>query len=87
MPERVKRKRGYTRLSRKNQVTIPIAVVEGLGLEPGDELRVESQDGGIVLRPADDLAERRAQAITRWSGSLTGSYEPGYLERLRDEWR
>jgi AbrB family looped-hinge helix DNA binding protein len=87
MVDRVKRKRGYTRLSRKYQVTIPIAVVEGLGLEPGDELRVESRNGRIVLHPANDLAGRRARAVTKWSGSLTGTYESGYLGRLRDEWR
>jgi AbrB family looped-hinge helix DNA binding protein len=87
MDARVKRRRGYTRLSRKNQVTIPGSVVESLGLEPGDELRVESRNGRIVLHPAGDLAGRRARAVARWSGTLNGVYEHGYLKRLRDEWR
>lgn len=36
-----------------------------------------------------EAAERRAQrlgAVDFSSGSLTVEYEPGYLERLRDEW-
>jgi hypothetical protein len=33
----------------------------------------------------DAIALRRA-AIRAASGSMTGVYEPGYLERLRDEW-
>lgn len=32
-----------------------------------------------------DLAARRA-AIEATRGALTGAYEPGYLERLRDDW-
>jgi hypothetical protein len=31
------------------------------------------------------LARRRA-AIRRTSGALTGHYEPGHLDRLRDDW-
>jgi hypothetical protein len=34
---------------------------------------------------AEEIARRRA-AIRRTSGALTGAYEPGYLERLRDDW-
>lgn len=33
----------------------------------------------------DDIASRRA-AISRAAGSLTGMYEPDYLEKLRDDW-
>lgn len=83
----MKRRRGYTRLSRKNQVTIPAAVVESVGLEPGVELRVEAENGRIVLEPERSLAERRRAAIERAKGALSDVYEPGYLDRLRDEWR
>ena len=30
--------------------------------------------------------ERRRAAIRRTSGALTGAYEAGYLDRLRDDW-
>ncbi|MGB6771065.1 MAG: AbrB/MazE/SpoVT family DNA-binding domain-containing protein [Candidatus Dormiibacterota bacterium] len=89
MPIRTKprRKRGYTRLSGKRQVTLPLAAVEAMGLEPGAELRVDAVGGQIILTPQEGLAERRERAIRQEAGSLTGLYEPGYLDRLRDEWR
>ena len=82
----MKRRRGYTRLSRKNQVTIPAAVVAQVGLEPGSELKVEADEGRIVLVPETSLAERRREALRRVAGSLSGVYPPGYLDDLRDEW-
>jgi hypothetical protein len=39
-----------------------------------------------VLSPADEATDRR-EAIAKTAGSLTGVYRPGYLEKLRDEWR
>ena len=87
--ERVKpsRRRGFTRLSSKRQVTLPLAVVQQLGLAPGDELRVDADDDRIVLRRSDSLADRRLRALEQVAGSLADVYEPGYLDRLRDEWR
>jgi AbrB family looped-hinge helix DNA binding protein len=81
------RRRGYTRLSSKRQVTIPVNALDQIGLGPGDELRVEvDRAGRIVLTPAPAGADRR-RVIAETSGSLTGVYEPGGLDRLRDEWR
>jgi AbrB family looped-hinge helix DNA binding protein len=87
--ERVKpaRRRGFTRISGKRQVTLPLRIVEALGLAPGDELRVEAEGDRIVLTREEGLAERRLRAIEAVSGSMAGVYEPGYLDRLRDEWR
>ena len=87
--ERVKkpRRRGFTRLSSKRQVTIPLQALEQTGLGPGDELKVEVDGAGrIILTRAQDRADR-LRAIEETAGSLTGVYEPGYLDRLRDEWR
>jgi len=89
MTKRVKlpRRRGFTRLSSKRQVTIPMNALDATGLGPGDELKVEVDPAGrIVLSRAAGMADRRA-AIERTSGTLAGVYEPGGLERLRDEWR
>ena len=58
-----------------------------MGLAPGDELRVETEGDRIVLSREEGLAERRLRAIDAVAGSMPGVYEPGYLERLRDEWR
>jgi AbrB family looped-hinge helix DNA binding protein len=87
--ERVRpaRRRGFTRLSAKRQVTLPLSVVEQLGLAPGDELRVAADGDRIVLTREDGLAERRRRAIREVAGSMPGVYEPGYLDKLRDAWR
>jgi AbrB family looped-hinge helix DNA binding protein len=82
----VKRKRGYTRLSAKHQITIPASVVATLDLQPGTVLRVEQRDSEIVLIPEEGPATRRRRALERLSGSMTGVYEPDYLARLRHEW-
>jgi AbrB family looped-hinge helix DNA binding protein len=82
-----KRRRGYTRLSTKHQVTIPRAALEVTGVKPGDELKVEVSDGHIVLTPSPTLGERRRSAIRTRAGKLRGLYPPDYLDRLRDEWR
>ena len=75
------RRRGHTRISRKNQATLPIEALRQAGLKPGDELRVEAAGAGrIVLVRAVDLIERHA-------GKAPGVYRPGYLDQLRDEWR
>ena len=75
------RRPGRTRISQKNQATIPVEALRQAGLGPGDELHVESAGPGrITLVRVDD-------PIERFAGALTGVYPPGYLEDLRDEWR
>jgi bifunctional DNA-binding transcriptional regulator/antitoxin component of YhaV-PrlF toxin-antitoxin module len=73
-------RRGHTRLSSKNQATIPVEALRTAGLKPGDRLRVEAAGvGRIVLTREEDLVERH-------SGSLTEAYPDDYLARLRAEW-
>ncbi len=81
------RRRGYTRLSSKRQVTIPLHVLQEAGLGPGDELKVEvDRAGRVVLTRAEVVTDRR-RAIEETAVSFTGMYPPGYLDKLRDEWR
>jgi antitoxin component of MazEF toxin-antitoxin module len=56
-------------------------------LAAGDELKVDVDGDRIVLSPAQSLVERRLAALEEVAGSMAGVYEPGYLDRLRDEWR
>jgi hypothetical protein len=44
----------------------------------------ETDELGEALDAA--AAHWPAEAIARTSGSLTGAFEPGYLERLREDW-
>lgn len=80
------RRRGYTRLSPKHQVTIPAETVEQAGLVPGDELRVEIDHAGriVLSRPQD--VDRRVPALAELEGRFPPG-EPGELDRPRGEWR
>ncbi len=83
METRVKkqvRRRGYTRVSSKHQVTIPVDALATAGLRAGDTLKVEARaNGEIVLR-------REGDPLTQYFGVFDGLYPAGYLDELRDEW-
>jgi hypothetical protein len=49
-------------------------------------LRLVEQGRGVIEHDRLEQVDRRRQAITQTSGALTGAFEPGYLERLRDDW-
>jgi bifunctional DNA-binding transcriptional regulator/antitoxin component of YhaV-PrlF toxin-antitoxin module len=82
MTERVKhRRRGYTRVSAKHQVTLPVAALRDAGIRTGDTLRAEVRGPGEVVLIRDE------DPLDRFAGALTGAYELGELDELRDEWR
>ncbi len=78
---KAKRRRGSTRVSPKHQVTLPTQAMAEAGLRVGDRLQV------TVAEPGRVMLVREADPVDEYAGSLTGTYEPGYLDRLRDEWR
>lgn len=79
-PQVKHRKRGYTRVSAKHQVTLPVEALKRAGIHTGDILRAE------VRAPGELLLVRDADPIDRFAGSLTGVYSPGEIDELRDEW-
>ena len=75
------RPRGRTRISAKNQATIPVAALRRAGLKPGDELRVEAAGAGRIV------LTRVEETLASYAGRLTGVFPKGTLQRLRREWR
>ena len=82
MKPRVKerRRRGFTRVSAKHQVTLPVDALRGAGIQTGDRLRAE------VRGPGELLLVRDEDPVEQFAGSLTGVYPPGDLAELRREW-
>ncbi len=77
---KVKRRRGFTKVSAKNQVTLPVDVLAAAHLNPGDSLKVEADGEGrvVLVREADPWYT----AI----GSVPGLSAATNLQALRDEW-
>jgi bifunctional DNA-binding transcriptional regulator/antitoxin component of YhaV-PrlF toxin-antitoxin module len=75
------RRRGYTRVSAKNQVTIPQDALVRAGLQVGDRLRAE------VRAPGELILVREDDPVDRFAGALTGAYGPDHVDELRREWR
>ncbi len=81
MKEARKRRRGFTRISAKHQATLPVQALKEAGLEAGDEVRVVAAGRGRLV------LERDLNLVERHAGKLKNVYEPGELQRLREEWR
>jgi hypothetical protein len=68
-----------SRISTKNQVTIPVAALEESRLRAGEQVVVEPLgDGELRVR-------RSALTFENAFGALTGTYPPDYLARLDAE--
>lgn len=68
------------RVSSKNQVTLPVEVMRAAGLAPGEVVAVRRVGEGEVL------IATRGSRVRRHAGIASGIYQPGELDRLRDEW-
>jgi bifunctional DNA-binding transcriptional regulator/antitoxin component of YhaV-PrlF toxin-antitoxin module len=69
-----------SRVSSKNQVTLPVAAMRAAGLRAGEEVTIRPLGDGELIIAA------RGSRVRRHAGIATGIYEPGELDRLRDEW-
>jgi AbrB family looped-hinge helix DNA binding protein len=67
------------RISTKNQITIPVAALDEVGLHAGERVTVEpAGDGELRIR-------RTTATFEDAFGTLTGAYPAGYLEQLDAE--
>lgn len=71
--------KGMSKISAKNQVTIPVTALEEAGLRRGDPVVVEALEDG-------ELRIRRSELSSACAfGALTGVYPPDYLAQLDRE--
>jgi AbrB family looped-hinge helix DNA binding protein len=75
---------GRTTVSRKNQITLPVAALRAAHLQPGDRLRVEVVGDGVVklIREGDPWLKAFSELV----GSAPGITVAANLEELRNEW-
>jgi hypothetical protein len=70
-----------SRISSKNQVTLPVDALRAAGLAAGDEIRVRA------IGPRTLQVEAPEGIVDRFAGIFDERvYPDGYLQRLRDEW-
>ncbi|MGH2600678.1 MAG: AbrB/MazE/SpoVT family DNA-binding domain-containing protein [Dehalococcoidia bacterium] len=74
-----------TKVSRKNQITLPVAALRAAHVKPGDLLRVEVVEDGVfrLVRYRDP----RLDLLNELAGSAPGLSAATNLEELRDEWQ
>jgi bifunctional DNA-binding transcriptional regulator/antitoxin component of YhaV-PrlF toxin-antitoxin module len=75
-----RRVRGASRVSSKNQVTLPVDVMRAAGIEAGDLLFAR------VIGPGAIALERPETTLESIAGSLTGIYQGFSIDELRNEW-
>ena len=75
-----------TTISSKYQITLPARLVRELGLQPGDKLAVEVEEGRLILHP------RPKDWVSYTAGSMPGYYGKtkeeidAYLREVRGDW-
>jgi AbrB family looped-hinge helix DNA binding protein len=73
------RRTGPARISSKNQVTLPAAVLRKLGLGPGDSVDIADEGDHIVIR----RHRSRFDGVTGTVPGFTGALD---LEASRESW-
>ncbi len=75
---------GRTKVSSKNQITLPVAALRAAHVQSGDVLRVEVVGDGEfrLVRYRDP----RLELFNKLAGSAPGLSAAADLEALRDEW-
>ena len=77
LPAKKSQRRGRTstsKLSDKNQVTVPIDILREIGLEPGDPVSFEVKDGKILINQIDNDSHPFAELIAV-AGSIYDNFD------------
>ena len=85
IPSTAAQRRGRTstsRISSKNQLTVPVDILRKAGLSEGDDVRfMYLEDGSISVVKAANSNE-----IMQFAGALTGLYDGFDLDEERNSW-
>ena len=80
MAKSKKKIRDTSRISAKNQVTLPVDAMREAGLQVGERLTAKAAGPGrVVLEREDDV-------ISEIAGKFTGLYSANEVDELRAEW-
>ncbi|MBI2865343.1 MAG: AbrB/MazE/SpoVT family DNA-binding domain-containing protein [Chloroflexi bacterium] len=63
----------------KGQVTLPKAIRDALGIEPGSEVEFDLDEGRVILRK-----RAPAEAFRRWEGYLRGRLPAGSVDEMME---
>ena len=73
-----------SRISSKNQITIPVEVLREMSLKPGDQVEFHiNKDNRLVVTPIDSEWLKTLDEVL---GSMTGVWDGFDLRKERDEW-
>jgi bifunctional DNA-binding transcriptional regulator/antitoxin component of YhaV-PrlF toxin-antitoxin module len=73
-----------TKVSSKNQVTLPVAALAAARVKSGDILQVEVEGDGVLRLTR--YRDPRLDLLEEFIGSAPGISAAANLEELRDEW-
>ena len=73
-----------SRISSKNQITIPVEVLREMSLKPGDQVEFHiNKDNRLVVTPIDSEWLKTLDEVL---GSMTGVWDGFDLRKEREEW-
>lgn len=61
-----------TKMTRKGQITIPVAIRDALDMHEGDIIVVKQVDNEVVLQRADDIVDWTAGIFAEYAKNHTG---------------
>lgn len=59
-----------TKMTRKGQITIPVAIREALSIHEGDLLVVEREDTIVTIRRTEDVVDWTAGALSEYARGI-----------------
>jgi AbrB family looped-hinge helix DNA binding protein len=75
-----------SRISSKNQVTIPVDILRAIGLQAGDDVEFAITSEGVIAITALDQGPRKQHKIMALAGDMTEYYDGFDLAAERQSW-